>query len=172
MGCSLRAGHCMCAPYMHLCACYSCQTVSLPYALMSTGKNQSPPTEIQQKIPHEVPRTFYLSKTDTCCHACSTPGKIQCYNWLGGTHSDSDEKHTPLHIRIHKQWNLYLLFPYASYSHKYHYLLVHKKYEKKVWQYKIHCSSQHHFITSVTQNSWSWSTPFPQMIISNDKNIA
>lgn len=94
-------------------------------------ENQSPPTEIQQKIPHKVPRTFYLSKRDTCCHARSTPGKIKRYNWVGETHSDSDEKHTPLHIRIHKQWNLYLLFPYASYSHKYHYLLAHKQYEKR-----------------------------------------
>lgn len=49
MGCSLRAGHCMCAPYMHLCACYTCQTVSLPNALTSTGKINHPQLKFNKK---------------------------------------------------------------------------------------------------------------------------
>lgn len=63
MGCSQRTGHGMCAPYMHLS--HSCQTVSLPYALMSTGKINHPPTRGEggtktKKKTHKVPRDLLL----------------------------------------------------------------------------------------------------------------
>lgn len=61
MGCSQRTGHDMRARYTHLSQ--SCQTVSLPYALMSTGKINHPQlggVGEQKKKKNKVPRDLLL----------------------------------------------------------------------------------------------------------------
>lgn len=87
MGCSQRTGHCMCSIHMHLS--HSSQTVSLPYALKSTQKINHPQLGEGTKKKHTKRKgTFYLSKTDICCHIRSTPGTIQWYNWSVAAHSE------------------------------------------------------------------------------------
>lgn len=106
MGCSQRTGHCMCDLYMHLS--HSCQTVSLPYALMSTGKINHPlqwggrggdKKKQKNKLSAKGPST-YQQQTFAAMSAVHLVQYNDTTAWL--QHTVSDEKHTPLHIRIHK----------------------------------------------------------------------
>jgi len=169
MGCSQRTGHGMCAPYMHLS--HSCQTVSLPYALMSTEKINHPPTrgEGGTKKTYKVPRDLLLinnihflphlqyTRYDTMIQllGCST-------QWVMKN----------IHHYISEYINIETSINCSHMSHLPTSIIIFWSTKNMKKRYKIHCSSEHHFITSNTQNSWSWSTPSPELSLLRVKNNA